>query len=214
MSDRTKRRRGLSSNPWVREQESRRCRHPDCGALPGKECITIAGAIAARPHAERWNEAMAARGLPFRPKTEGRWVAGRSSWHQGRPRPEPPPSRYDAGVVAAILAKTAALDLINDLEYRRWTGRPGYPVRSLVGAFVTRDAYRLRSLTQAVRLIARHQGLQEVLRGDYTGLPDAADVVPSADACYRLARLLRSEPDLAAVAADLIKDKSKEAFHA
>lgn len=199
MSSEAAPRRGPSRNPWVRDQESRPCRHPGCDAQPEQQCVTVSGLYNDRPHTERWNDAMAAKGLPFQPRQEGGWVRGMGPFPGRKPRREPPPSRYDPGVVAEVLNRPEVKDFIDDLEYRRWTGRPGYPLRSAVGALVVRDCYGLHSLAEAVRLIGRHEGLQEVLRGgEFSGLEDAGDVTPSGWACYRLERLLRDEPELLA----------------
>lgn len=190
------RRKGLSRNPWVRDQESRPCRRADCKAEPGQQCVTFSGVIATKPHAERWNDAMASKGIQFQPLGEGHWVSGRGPF-PSRKRPEPPVSRYDPGIVAEIMSRPVVKDLIDELEYRRWTGRPGYPIRSLVAAAVARDVYRLRGWGQASRLIGRHDALLEIVRGGYAGLEDD-EVVPSEWACYRFAKLLSDEPGLAA----------------
>jgi len=66
---------GLARNPWTREQESRKCRR--CGAGAGRQCVTASGTRAPRPHAERWNDAMDARGEPFSPLQDGADTSGR-----------------------------------------------------------------------------------------------------------------------------------------
>ena len=55
---------------WRVEQESRPCRR--CGATTGQTCVTSNGNIRRGLHAERWNDAMEARGEPFKRRPEGR----------------------------------------------------------------------------------------------------------------------------------------------
>ena len=57
-------------SPWRAEQESRPCRM--CGSEPGRTCVTPSGDVRRKPHAERWNDAMAAKGEPFTRRPEGR----------------------------------------------------------------------------------------------------------------------------------------------
>jgi hypothetical protein len=56
------RRTGPARNDWTREQETRPCRR--CGAEPGHQCVTASGTGAPVPHAERFNDALAADGKP------------------------------------------------------------------------------------------------------------------------------------------------------
>ena len=53
--------------------------------------------------------------------------------------------------------------LIADLEATRWTGRPGYPVRAMVGLALAKSLYAIPTWTRAVALVAEHQALQVAL---------------------------------------------------
>ncbi len=116
---------------WAQEQESRPCRRVTCSAQPGEHCVTVAGSTAKRSHAERWNDAMEARSLPFTPLEEGHHVSGRTG-PKIRPRPVRPAREYDPRPVQGILDSPQVLQIIRELEFTRWTGRPGYPIRALV----------------------------------------------------------------------------------
>lgn len=51
----TPQRQGLARDPWVREQESIKCRR--CGAEPGRQCVTASATFAQLPHLERYLDA-------------------------------------------------------------------------------------------------------------------------------------------------------------
>jgi len=73
--------------------------------------------------------------------------------------------------------------LIADLQETRWTGRPGYPVRTMVGLCLVRSLYALPTWTRVVALVADHWKLQRALGCE--GKP------PSKWAVYRFAAKLR-----------------------
>ena len=70
--------------------------------------------------------------------------------------------------------------LIDSLQETRWTGRPGYPLRSMVGMALVKSLYGFPTWTRTVRLVAEHKALQGVL-----------GAAPSVDACYRFTVKLR-----------------------
>ena len=90
--------------------------------------------------------------------------------------------------LSALLASPEVATLIADLEATRWTGRPGYPIRAMVGIALVKSLYCLPTWTRTVRLVAEHRNLQRVL-----GVP--VNRIPSVDACYRFARKLREHND-------------------
>jgi transposase, IS5 family len=90
------------------------------------------------------------------------------------------PFAHDAAHVAALLDSPEIAGLISELESTRWTGRPGYPIRAMVGAALAKAVYALPTWTRTTRLIAEHAALRDVL-----------GAAPSADACYRFAKKLR-----------------------
>ncbi len=93
--------------------------------------------------------------------------------------------RSDAVQVAGLLDSPEVAQLVGDLEATRWTGRPGYPVRTMVGVALAKSLYTLPTWTRTVALVSEHAALRMAL-----GCPDAASV-PSVHACYRFAAKLR-----------------------
>ena len=97
-----------------------------------------------------------------------------------------------AGGAASAALKTV-LDspeigrLIEELEATRWTGRPGYPIRTMVGLCLAKSLYAIPTWTKVVELVADHWKLQRVL--DCEGNP------PSVYAAYRFAEKLRCHGD-------------------
>ena len=100
---------------------------------------------------------------------------------------------HDARQVAALLDLPEIKQLIADLDETRWTGRPGYPVRSMVGAALVKAVYALPTWTRTARLIAEHAALREVIGGS-----------PSNWACYRFAVKLREHGDMLTACLDRV----------
>ena len=98
-----------------------------------------------------------------------------------------------AGGAASAALKTV-LDspeigrLIGELEATRWTGRPGYPIRTMVGLALAKSLYALPTWTKVVALVADHWKLQRVLGCE--GNP------PSVYAAYRFAEKMRANGDM------------------
>ena len=90
----------------------------------------------------------------------------------------------DAAKVAALLDSPEVASLIAQLEATRWTGRPGYPIRSMVGLALVKSLYTLPTWTRAVALVRDHAGLRDVL-----------GAIPSVDAAYRFTIKLRAHGD-------------------
>jgi len=82
--------------------------------------------------------------------------------------------------VGTLLDSPEIATLIADLQETRWTGRPGYPLRAMVGMVLVKSLYALPTWTRTARLVAEHAGLRSVL-GD----------APSVYACYRFTAKLR-----------------------
>jgi len=59
----------------------------------------------------------------------------------------------DAAHVGALLASPEIAGLITQLEETRWTGRPGYPIRAMVGLALVKSVYALPTWTRAVGLV-------------------------------------------------------------
>ncbi len=93
----------------------------------------------------------------------------------------------DAAQIAALLELPAIRQLIADLEAARSGGRPGSPVRAMVGAALVKAVYCLPTWTRTARLIAEHATLREVI-----------GAAPSNWACYRFMTKLRDHGDVLA----------------
>jgi hypothetical protein len=91
----------------------------------------------------------------------------------------------DAVQLAALLDSPEIAQLVSELAATRWTGRPGYPIRTMVGMALAKSLYTLPTWTRTVALVSEHAALRVAL-----GCTDFASV-PSVHACYRFARKLR-----------------------
>jgi len=98
-----------------------------------------------------------------------------------------------AGGAASAALKTV-LDspevgrLIEELEATRWTGRPGYPIRTMVGLALAKSLYAIPTWTKVVALVGEHWKLQRVLGCE--GNP------PSVYAAYRFTEKMRANGDM------------------
>jgi transposase, IS5 family len=87
-----------------------------------------------------------------------------------------------------ILASPEVSRLIDELQATRWTGRPGYPLRAMIGMAPAKSLYTVPTWTRTVALVREHPALAAVIA------PDGA--VPSVYACYRFTAKLRDHADL------------------
>jgi transposase, IS5 family len=94
--------------------------------------------------------------------------------------------RSDAVQVAALLDSPEIDRLVTELAATRWTGRPGYPIRTMVGMALAKSLYTLPTWTRTVALVSEHAALRTAL-----GCPDVAEV-SSVHACYRFTAKLRT----------------------
>jgi hypothetical protein len=86
----------------------------------------------------------------------------------------------DATHLGALLDSPEIAGLIAQLEDTRWTGRPGYPIRAMVGLALVKSMYTLPTWTRTVALVKDHAALREAL-----------GAVPSVHAAYRFTAKLR-----------------------
>jgi hypothetical protein len=100
------------------------------------------------------------------------------------------PPRSDAVQIAALLDSPEIDQLVTELAATRWTGRPGYPIRMMVGMALAKSLYTLPTWTRTVALVSEHAALRAAL-----GCTDLADV-PSVHACYRFTAKLRAHKPL------------------
>jgi hypothetical protein len=104
-----------------------------------------------------------------------------------------------------ILASPEVARLIDELQATRWTGRPGYPLRTMIGMALAKSLYALPTWTRTVALVSEHPALAAVIAPDWE--------IPSKYACYRFTAKLREHTDLlqgciARVVAELKKRNS------
>lgn len=78
--------------------------------------------------------------------------------------------------------------LIEELRATRWTGRPGYPIRTMIGLALAKSLYAIPTWTKTVALVHEHWALQRAL--DCEGNP------PSKWAAYRFAGKLRDNGEM------------------
>ncbi len=104
------------------------------------------------------------------------------------------PEPRAANQLSILLDSPEVASLVAELEATRWTGRPGYPIRTMVGMALVKSLYVLPTWTRTVRLVAEHAALRDAIGG-----------APSVDACYRFtAKLRRSRPVLDACIASVL----------
>jgi hypothetical protein len=92
-----------------------------------------------------------------------------------------------AAQVEQLLESPEIQRLIVELQETRWTGRPGYPVRTMIGLSLAKSVYALPTWTRVVALVADHWRLQRALGCE--GDP------PSKWAAYRFGAKLRENGD-------------------
>lgn len=109
-------------------------------------------------------------------------------------------SARDAAQVAALLDSPEIAGLTAQLEATRWTGRPGYPIRAMIGLALVKSLYTLPTWTRTVALVRDHARLRNVL-----------GVVPSVDAAYRFTRKLREHSAMLAACLDAVLASLREA---
>jgi len=67
------------------------------------------------------------------------------------PKVAPDPA---SDVVLQLLDSPEIKRLIADLQATRWTGRPGYPIRTMMGLALTKSFFALPTWTKVVALVA------------------------------------------------------------
>jgi len=100
------------------------------------------------------------------------------------------PAGSASAELAGLLSSPEIDRLVAELEATRWTGRPGYPIRSMVGMALAKSLYAIPTWTRLVALVSEHTALAAIIA------PDGD--VPSVYACYRFTAKLRVYGDLLA----------------
>jgi hypothetical protein len=93
--------------------------------------------------------------------------------------------RRDAQQIADLLDSPEIVGLIAELQETRWTGRPGFPIRAMVGMTLIKSLYVISTWTRVAALVKDHAALRAVL-GD----------APSVYACYRFTAKLRNNAEM------------------
>jgi hypothetical protein len=91
-------------------------------------------------------------------------------------------------VLKSLLDSPEIAALIEELQATRWTGRPGYPIRTMIGLALAKSLYAIPTWTRTVALVADHWKLQRVLGCE--GKP------PSLWSAYRFAAKLRENGEM------------------
>ncbi len=99
----------------------------------------------------------------------------------------------DSAQVRALLDSPEIASLITQLESLHWTGRPGYPVRAMVGLALVKGLHTLPTWTRTVALVRDHAALRNAL-----------GAVPSVDAAYRFVAKLRKHDKLLTACIDAV----------
>ena len=99
----------------------------------------------------------------------------------------------DVAQIGTLLASPEIAGLITQLAETRWTGRPGYPLRAMVGLTLVKSLYTLPTWTRTVALVRDHAALRDVL-----------GAVPSVDAAYRFTAKLRLHGDMLTACIDAV----------
>ncbi|MGA8353731.1 MAG: transposase [Solirubrobacteraceae bacterium] len=102
-----------------------------------------------------------------------------------------------AETLAGILESPEVAQLVERLEATRSTGRPGYPLRAMIGMALAKSMYAIPTWTRTVALVKEHAALVALIA--------PGGEIPSHWACYRFATKLREHaPILEQCIADVI----------
>jgi transposase len=110
--------------------------------------------------------------------------------------------RSVAADLSGILASPEVSRFIDELQATRWTGRPGYPIRAMVGMALAKSIYAIPTWTRTVALVREHAGLRAAL---------GSAECPSVYACYRFATKLREHKHLLDACIDAVLGRLREA---
>jgi hypothetical protein len=111
--------------------------------------------------------------------------------------------RSAASELAGLLDSPEIAGLIHALDATRSTGRPGYPIRAMVGMALAKSMYCIPTWTRTARLVAEHAALRTAL--------GCEDSTPSEWACYRFAAKLRKYKPLLDACIDAVTARLHDA---
>jgi len=69
------------------------------------------------------------------------------------------------GQLAEVLDSPEIAALVSELEATRWTGRPGYPIRGMIGVALAKSIYAVPTWTRLVALVTEHSSLRVAIAG-------------------------------------------------
>src|ERR1700683_4673270 len=95
--------------------------------------------------------------------------------------------RSVADQLSDILDSPDVSRLADQLQQTRWTGRPGYPIRAMVGMALAKSLYAIPTWTRTGALVSDHAALLAAL---------GVERCPSVYACYRFTAKLRDHAPL------------------
>ena len=98
------------------------------------------------------------------------------------------PPRSPATELAGLLDSPEIGRLVDELEATRWTGRPGYPLRAMVGMALAKSMYAVPTWTRTVALVSEHVALREAIGGT---VPSVYALLPLRREAPRLQRSAR-----------------------
>jgi len=107
-------------------------------------------------------------------------------------------------VLKSLLDSPEIGRLIEELQATRWTGRPGYPIRTMIGLALAKSLYAIPTWTKTVALVADHWKLQRVLGCE--GKP------PSVWSAYRFQQKLRDHWPMVERCIDGVVEGLREKF--
>jgi transposase, IS5 family len=89
-----------------------------------------------------------------------------------------------AETVAILLDSREIIDFISEVDFLKWTGRPGYSTRTMMGVVFTKSLFGQTTWTKTLELVQDHPKLRAAI-----GCADDRDL-PSIDAIYRFTKKL------------------------
>lgn len=110
------------------------------------------------------------------------------------------PPRSGVSELAGILDSPEIARLVEELEATRWTGRPGYAIRAMVGMALAKSLYAIPTWTRVVALVREHPALIGALGSE----------CPSVYACYRFTAKLREHGQLLDECITAVVERVKE----
>jgi hypothetical protein len=65
--------------------------------------------------------------------------------------------------LTTVLHSVEIADLVEHIEFFRWTGRPGYSIRTMMGVVLTKSLYAIPTRTRTLALVREHPGMRRAI---------------------------------------------------